>query len=293
MSRRRVKNKPSYFYCPKCEQKKLRSDYITDLSIVGRFGQCRRIWSCDNDRVPVAGGGVGYCDCKISVEGRDAEISDYENVLDRMVSSTPPIITWILGNYPKVHKTGLKALYVGEHLDLVRLRDDDGIGIYVFFRMHTVEVDEELARLMRSAAGQHIKFRGVSMNKIFSNARTMLYSKTSRSWGGPIFPDKNETPDLHKVLISWAKEMDKEFKLYVEMMTKESAAFGDEEKKLIAEINALAGGIIDVQSYDYVTDRAYIRTNATVTRAQLQAMANALKALGPAGVALTEPEESG
>lgn len=300
MSRRR-KHKPVYFYCPKCGEKKLRAHYVDDPSIVSKYGSCRKTWICDNDRMKVAdedgvvGAAIERCGCEISVPGRDAEPADYINVLDRLVSSTPQICSWILGNHHKVHRTGLKRLFSGDHLDVVRLRDDYGIGIYVFFRSKTFEADDRLNGVLSQPAAQHIKFKptsvptslSVSVQWMFHGPRLCLFHKTQShsSWGGPVFADKIESPELLKMAVRWAEELDKEFLRLVNEVKQQSGVYRTQEVELIADVKRLAGDTIRVESYDHVLDRAYIRLPAYVTREQLLVMAHALSAsVAPADV---------
>lgn len=298
MSRRR-REKITYYYCPKCSKKKLRGRFVDDPTVKGRYGACRQIWECDNDKVLVAGGGIGDCGCVISTPGRDAEIADYVNVLDRMVEAQTPgtqILTWILGNMPGVHKTGLKVLYAGQHIDVVRLRDEDGIMIQAFFRHGTWDKQEEdLGRQLAAACGEYIQFRGTSMRQIFAHSfRYTLFSKdkSQSSWNPPFFKKvSEETPQLLRDVELWAAEFDKEFPTLVEQIKAADEIWDREERSIKDAVHQLSGGLLGVESYDHIKNRAFVRIHNVASKEQILAMAEALKSAGLAPVTAPSDEE--
>lgn len=286
MSRRR-KEKPLFYYCPKCGQKKLRSDYVSDLT-VQRY-QCRRVWVCDayhaspgHQQEPGVKAQGQKCDVRIDVPGRDAEIIDYHNVLDRMASSTPAVISWLLSNDHSICKTGIKCLYEGKNLDVVRYRKsstsfESGIGIYMV--PHFIRFDEpDVAAVFKAPAADHVKFGRHAVRRIFWQSRPMLYHnhQESTTHGGPIFSDKTESPELTKMIVDWAKDLDARFDDLQKEVAAAQQAYGSAEDQLKSEITSLAGRVLSFDTYDHVKDRVWVKITGSVTRAEALAMAQAI-----------------
>jgi hypothetical protein len=55
-------------------------------------------------------------------------------------------------------------------------------------------------------------------------------------------------------------------------------AFSGAERELQARMHDIAGGVLSIDNYDHVTDRAYLTLHGSVSRAKALAMAEALAA---------------
>lgn len=261
MGRRRGVKK-TYYYCPGCNKKKLWAIIVTDLTLISGS---RRVWRCD------------HCSNEISVPDRDAEITDHGTVLDRMVSGEPPVVSYILSHYHHVRRPGLKVLFTGNHLDVVRLTDNYGTGIYTIFHFDQ-EGDHELRKLLAGGPSRYVKFRNTEFRRIFWQSRFCLFHKnmSAESFDGPLFSDKEESSYLIAMITDWAETFDRHFPALVEEMRTKSKIWFEKQREMVKAIEKLSNGVLTVESYDHIADVVSFRTAPSTTSAELLAMAEAL-----------------
>jgi len=122
------------------------------------------------------------CATEIFHPDRDAEIVDFYGVLDLLIRPGDLIIHHLLEKNPKIQRKGIEVLYSSEDVDLVRLRDNGGVAVWLYWRC-TWDPDRLQSEIKWEALGHEaaasIKHDGVSVRTIFSNqTRSAVWAAT-------------------------------------------------------------------------------------------------------------------
>lgn len=189
-----------YYYCPKCNAKKLRNMTWRESG--------RSFWECCNAK----------CKLRIEVEGRDSEIADYLNPVDRLARYELRIPDYFVQNERNVYRKGFEVIYEGEVSFLVRHRTkDEGICVGFYWKATTIDMDDDgddgddvvnpcnERYLFDHDAAKAIKFRGESLLGIISRGRwpTIVWRK-----GQPSRYNGTLNAALKAQIVEWATDLD-------------------------------------------------------------------------------------
>lgn len=186
----------SNYYCPKCNHKKMRHRMWRESRI--------HFWECFNTA----------CKLRIEVEGRDAEIADYRNPVDRVARYELRIPDYFAQHDQNVYKKGFELLYEGGICFLVRHRTkNEGVCVALYWKATTIDKDDEDVvnpfrerYLFDHAAAAAIEFQG----------KTLLGIINTSSYWPTIVWKKNRAfrfqgtlnAALKTQMVEWATELD-------------------------------------------------------------------------------------
>lgn len=167
-------------YCPQCGHKTLRKG----RRYVRGVGERYVFWACTYNMQPRTWRGEKHnrkpCDLVIAFDDRDAEIDDFGGVLGLMSQiHIPQIQQWLLKHDPTIHARGMEVIYEGPIFDVVRRRNDQGVGVGLYWRRQTHERENEdlfdpnndMFWFARTEAAHHVEFRGFSASHLFANGK--------------------------------------------------------------------------------------------------------------------------
>ena len=226
------------------------------------------------------------CDCKIFHVSRDATIQDYcPTVLDRMVRGGEAVKHHIFENDSDVHRKGFEVLYSSEDMDLVRMRDDHGVAVWLYWKC-SWDPDRSKSEIkwdaLQHEAANYIKHGDLKVSAIFANAaRYAVWTKpvkeSERHYRLRNVPFTGSLGKRKKAeLVAWAKDLEANLKGY------ESAA-------VLAEADWRAWGIqlkagvrsrsnkVSVSNYNGKSQLANISIRGMLTQNQINAVAAVLR----------------
>ena len=208
------------FYCPQCKHKTLRKG----SSSAGQDGwRSYVVYGCTHNMKPRTYRGkqpTGKpCDLVIAVAGRDAEISDYYDVLDELaLISVPKIERWLLQNSQDIHIKGMETLYQGAYFDLVRRRSTDGLCAALYWRAQTWDqggdtLDPHRAEFYacRSEAAEYVDFRGFNARYLLNDrVDSVPIWRKDEAEEEAVFPFKSLGKRNVAKLVRWCKAFERE-----------------------------------------------------------------------------------
>jgi len=305
---RRRRRKVDKFYCPKCGRKTLSEEYDYDTGC--------KIWKCynqtpqrfvdiikydeyygraqwDEDLQPAQKAkAVAYtakyppCDCVITTPGRDAEIVDFGCVLDLLVRVGEPIRYHLLESNSDIHSKGFEVLHQSDMLDIVRLRDKQGVGAYLYWKM-SWEPDYDGIRwdqgTFTHTAASYISFRpaggaladGHTLPSLFRRRRILLWTKdrdkNSYHMEDAIF-DGSLTKKKRAAIVSWASELERQLPQLMEKATAAVGAWNEWGTQLKESVRTI-GIDVHVNGFDAVHKRAKVAIHGWVSPDQARAIA--------------------
>lgn len=161
-------------YCPQCGHKTLRQ---------GRMHR-HIFWACTYNMQPRTWRGEKHnrkpCDLVIACDDRDATIDDYGGVLGLMSQiHVPQIKQWLLKKDETIHARGMEVIYEGPIFDVVRRRNDNGVGAGLYWRRQTHDQENtdlfdpniDMFWFARSEASHYVKFRGFAASYLFGKGK--------------------------------------------------------------------------------------------------------------------------
>lgn len=281
MGRYRYGEKKSTYYCPKCGKKKLEKNH----SYSG--GGYYQTWSCSHNAEPRTwrarrrrqkqveeGKTFKVCGLVIAVDGRDAEIEDYHDVLGKMARiKTPAIQTYLLEHDRNIHKRGLEVLYVGELVSLVRRRDGEGVGVALYWNANTWDDDEDVMnpvsgsnlRLFQDECTQYVKFNGVSISDLLRRDGQDIWLKDD----GGAYPFTGGLGKRLKArLVEFTTQLEKALPDVIKRCEAERTRWADEKAAFIKAVNAVNTQYkpVQVTHYNGETKTAVISVRAVSAR---------------------------
>lgn len=223
------------------------------------------------------------CDCTIFVEGREAKISDYGCLLDKLIQTDPPIKVYLLENNVYVKKRGFEVLYSTEIMDVVRLNDDHGVAVWLYWKCKW-EPDRQSSEIewsdLTHEAAAYILHKGKTIQSIFRNhTRYPLWTKPDRKERATSLQNVPFCGSLGKrkkaEIVEWAKSLEKNLQDY----QKQAAAAVEAWKAWGDQLRAAVSREIRVciSHYNGVSKTAYITINGALTQGQIERIAEALK----------------
>lgn len=180
------------YYCPKCGRKTLcegrRYQQGGESITKHRFYACayNRERNGSRSRRPAG----PPCGAIIEVTDRNAEISDYGDVLAKMAKiGVSPIQQWLLENDREVSKRGMEVLYEGVILDVVRRHHNKtGVGVALYWKGQTYEREESTLdpidsfhSALRSEAANYVSFGTTSAKELFRDNGVEIWNKDNAS----------------------------------------------------------------------------------------------------------------
>jgi hypothetical protein len=215
-------DKTETYYCPKCGKKKLVADHEWSTSPDGNNGYFK-VWKCLHN-VPPRRRRYGYtpkklgppCGLKIQVEGRNAEIDDYDDILGKLAMiDVPQIQQYLLKEDRTVHKRGIEVIYEGTMVDLVRRRDGDGVGVGLYWKGATYDEDPDTVNPLdsgyhnlRTEAAQHVMFMGHGVGFLFHQNGHNIWEPGSVTTA---FQGKSVGKRMKEKMVRWAASLENEF----------------------------------------------------------------------------------
>ena len=282
------------WYCPKCGRKTLQrreeSVYKKGKLV---FWVCRHAYVSPHERYAM-GLTPGHttrtfwelkrakmgptCGAEIRHPDRDAEISDYHGVLDKLVraTSTEPIRDYLLEHYPTIHRKGMEILYSSETLDLVRIRDQDGVAAWIYWKC-TWEPGRDRNEIpwsiFQGAVGDYITFNGFKASRIFATDRYPVWSKdVGKATINAAFFNKFSKAQV----VKWAQDLEQALPEMMARAQSERARWTAEEQTLRMEVQSISP-LVAVTSYDGELRPARIRIYKLLTPEQAKVIAEVLK----------------
>jgi len=263
--------KPDKFYCPKCGKKELTRSWDKN-----------RTWKCQYNAPSTRPWRSGAkvvagpaCGLVISHPDRHAKISDYHSVLDLIVRDGEAIKHHLLENNANVRKRGLEIMYAGELLDLVRLRDNEGVGAYIYFKAHWDGTVGGVPCQLTGGASRHIKFRDHTVESLSRVYRFCLWAKkeTYHPQRGAPFKGKL-TAKMRIAIVEWAAALDRAWPQLAAKATSEHDRWVSESKALQAELRFEGKGpCVQVKLYNGETKTVSIDVHGAITPDQARAVA--------------------
>lgn len=224
------------YYCPKCGKKKLQKERSWDRNHRAYFTTWRcyhnaggRTWRAKKPDGP-------RCDVEIKVDGRDAEIDDWDNLLGKMsMISVPQIQQWLLKNESDCHKRGMEVIYEGEIASLVRRRDGDGVGVGLYWNRDTWDTDPDVINPMSTSydalrweSAQYLSFEGFNLRYLFTHRGVNLWA-AGEDQDDAVFKGKSVGKRLKAKLCAFAQRLEKAIPSLLEKAQVESARWVSEK----------------------------------------------------------------
>lgn len=252
------------FYCPQCGHKTLLKTKDYNISR-HRIFACKYNALSHRESSDLKYGGPSSqaavrermekrppCGCVISHPERDAEISDFGTIIDKIARASrkgdDEFLGWLLEHDNTISKKGLRLLYKSEFSAVVYEKDtrkgySDRINLYFVDEQNQDRV-RQLPRSLTSEAATHIKFQGTPIPTIFANWINHLWA------GGrhDLFPGEFNEEMEHKI-VEWVTGLEKAFPDLLAEAERESNRWNLEEK----EANNIIGnarGRIQLRHYD-------------------------------------------
>ena len=209
------------------------------------------------------------CNCVIKGQGRDAEISDHGTILDRLADADNDFKNWLFRSDPTVHKKGFEILYRTDFMHVVRLRDKEGVGVWVYW-----EADRDGDQILGRSALAHpcalnIKFRGLSLRTIFFTNRFELWRK---GHDNTLFSGKSLGKRMRAKIVEWATEFEAAFPALLQEARNQKGRWEGEESLLKSELRSISHDLV-VRSYDGHHTNCRVQLLRPVTPEQAKAIA--------------------
>ena len=233
------------------------------------------------------------CNLIIAKTGRDAEIADYGCVLDKLVRVGEPIRYHLLENNADIHARGFEVLLQTDVIDVVRLRDGNGVGIYLYWKMSWEPDYAGLTwdqSILTHTAASYISFRpaggalidGHPLPVIFRRSRVLLWAKDrskNYAFKDAIFAG-SLTAKKRKAILHWAQELERQLPSIVEDAASAVTSWTAWGKAAENELAAVSKAVY-MSGFDAVHQNMKIDISAWITTEQAVAIA---KILNPAEV---------
>lgn len=232
------------YYCPKCGKKKLIAQRSWSSGGYFRWWKCMfnqpgRTWRSKKPDGPP-------CELEIRVEGRDAEIDDWDSVLGKLAQiNVPQVQQWLLKHDRDVHKRGLEVLYEGTIVDLVRRRDARGVGVALYWRADTWDTDEDVINPMssdydalRTESAQYIDFKGFNVQYLFAENGQTIWSPNEEPETA-VFKGKSVGKRLGKKLVEFTKALEVSIAGLLKKATSEQARWNSEQVAFKAALEGI------------------------------------------------------
>lgn len=278
------------YYCPKCGNKTLVAATSWQRDSTGghksfRVWQCRHNsgskdlqrrldngWLYNDASIARAKNKVAACppcNCEIQAQGRDAEISDYGTILDKIVRADNNFKDWLLETDHHIHKKGFEVIHQTDFMTVVRLRDQQGVGVWVYW-----EADRDSDQLLGRSALQHqcalyVRFRGVSLRAIFYDRRFALWKKDSDTM---LFSGKSLGKRMKAKIVEWATAFEAEFPKLLQETRNQKGRWEGEEAELKSELRSITNELV-VNTYDGELATCRIALSRGVTPQQAKEIA--------------------
>lgn len=280
-------------YCPKCGYKKLYADAEYDREV----NRSVRVWICRHNQLsrlekrnlqynwdPDAKAATERkfaenppCGTEIRVRGRDAEISDYGNVLDKIVMADKEFENWLLANDQSLRRKGMDIIHKDELMTVVRVTADYGVCIRAYWEPAREDREWEERRWLTSRAARRINHGPLSLHALFSLNHYVLWRKD----GTQIDPDRpllfsgNLNKKLKQEITEWAGQLTKALPSIVDYAKSETERWEAEERILWGEVLAYTP-LIEVSYYDGNDRTCHVNIHGRITREQAKVIARVL-----------------
>lgn len=212
--------KKDRYYCPKCNHKTLVQDYEWCVS----SQSWHRTWKCLFNK-PTRRRSYGQppkkekgppCGCHIQTPGRDAEITDFTNPVDRLAQEmdNEPIINYLLRENHNIRRKGLEVIYAGKLAWAVRKTGSHGPEVTLYWRARTTDKDCGLldptndghrTRALFHNAAKGLSYRGEFLVTILNHQNCRLWIKNDEYEG--VF-EGNLTKKLKAEIAEWVRSFE-------------------------------------------------------------------------------------
>jgi hypothetical protein len=291
------------FYCPACKKKTL----VRSRAYDNNAGRSFYSWECENQlsrrqRRILDGDEYFYddeeraaaeekvkkhlaknpeCDCVITAPGRDAEIADYGTVLDKLIRIGEPIKHHLLETDKGIYRKGMQVLYSSDHVDVVRLRDQSGVAVWLYWKVmwepNRSQSEINWAALCSEAAA-YLFHENTTLRTIFRN--TKRFPVWTKEEGGARDYSLREAPlsgSLGKKkkaeIVEWVKKLETNLPTY-EAQAKAAndkwVAWGRQLQEKTADSK------VRVVSFNSMSKTAAITIRGTLSQEQIEAVVAAL-----------------
>jgi len=165
------------------------------------------------------------CDCVIFKEnGERAEITDYTTVLDKLIRPGSLILHHLIEKHNTIQRRGFQVLHSTDEVDVVRLNDANGIGVWLYWKctwdegrskseINWSDLHHSAAAYLNHGADENEK----PLTAVFRRSeRYALWSKEKPKYGH--FNDVPFHGNLGKrkkaEIIEWVKQLEQKLKSY-------------------------------------------------------------------------------
>jgi hypothetical protein len=198
----------------------------------------------------------------------------------------PEIKTWLLENATDVQRRGLEVLYEGESIDVVRMRDTHGVGVWAYFKEARKsgkhgELPEHAA--LTSRAARYIHFRFVPLSRIFQRGiRFRLWSRDLPVYSSHDHGIASETVVFNgplgkkktKEIVEWAAALEATLPMLIESAKKEHARWEEERRELCQSVRHT---VLSIEAYNGETKTSSVRIGGQLRLDQIAAIAEVLR----------------
>lgn len=312
----RGSRKKERFYCPQCGKKTLEADSKYDHSSY----EYHKVWVCKNQQSKatmklaafetledVLDDGYYYgtqaqkeaeaskkweaakakvaktppCDLVIEKEGEDAEIADFGCVLDKLARTGEPIRYYLMEKNTNIHRKGFEVLHSTDVVDVVRLRDDRGVAVYLYWKMNWEPDYDGITwnqNVLTFTSSSYLSFQDHPLPTLFRQQRLLLWTKdkekNSYHMKHALF-DGSLTQKTRAKIIAFAKALEAALPQLKDRAMEAKNAWMAWGQNATQEIAAVGKGV-SVQSYDSVHQNLKVNIYGWITTEQAKAIARIL-----------------
>jgi hypothetical protein len=218
------------------------------------------------------------CGITIKVHNRDAKIVDYFSVLDLLIRDGTAVMHHLLEANPNFYRKGFESLYSSETVDVVRMRDDRGVAVWLYWKC-CWEPEREKSEInwsaLTSGAAAYIHYGEVPVPQIFHHSyRLCLWSKELRN--KPLFTDEKLTKSVKEKIVQWVKGLEQALPQLTEQAAAGQLAWNNWFTETQNATQARCGHRVVINQYDGEVKEVRVGINGWITPEQLQAIAEIL-----------------
>lgn len=216
------------------------------------------------------------CDCVISKPGANATINDFHTVLDLLVRDGHAIEHWLFENNSGIHRRGFEVLHSDDVCDVVRLRDDQGVNIWLYWKA-AWEPDYDgpaiERRVLTHTAAGYLSFRGVPLPTLFRNGtRLLLWTKSPSSSSRDAVFSGSLTQKKRSSVVEWAKTLVRDLPQITDEAAEAVSVWDAWGKQLKSEISAVTNKL-HVSGFDQRHEKAAVQIQGWLPPEKIKAIA--------------------